>query len=409
LHDVIQSAESLLSRRGSRSLLCRRLLSVGIGFAVALILYVAFFGGVEFRAFGLTVKCRNLSNPIIILIVLSFLRFAIGAGLRNSMVVFVSLLVSSLFGEILLRSLRPEIALPSLKQTTEPSSDLGYRMIPGLRGRDLQTNSHGLRDTDRPWAKPSGVKRVLGIGDSFTYGYRVKLEECYLKQLENRLNGSGEKWDVINAGVSGYNMWQYLAYFENHGHRYEPDLVILGIFFDDFKGDSPARRQDFSARRNGFWGTFRILNVFKNSIEILSQKMRFLNISWVRSIEKRKKYILGSTDGSILTGDAEPQLYQRFERRLEKMQSVVTERHSSLLVMFIPDIIQLNRPELQVVNRKIKRMCERCGVRLLDLTPVFESKADVEALYMLPYDAHTSAEGHRIMSEELEKAIRGMS
>jgi hypothetical protein len=36
----------------------------------------------------------------------------------------------------------------------------------------------------------------------------------------------------------------------------------------------------------------------------------------------------------------------------------------------------------------------------------FERFEDVKKLYMLPYDAHTSPTGHKIIAAELEKKIK---
>ena len=50
----------------------------------------------------------------------------------------------------------------------------------------FRTNAHGLRDRDRP-AKAPGTKRVLVIGDSYTWGYAVAEEEAYPHVAERLL------------------------------------------------------------------------------------------------------------------------------------------------------------------------------------------------------------------------------
>ena len=43
----------------------------------------------------------------------------------------------------------------------------------------------------------------------------------------------GEKADVINLGVRGYNLRQAIEYFKEKGLAYKADLVIVGITFND--------------------------------------------------------------------------------------------------------------------------------------------------------------------------------
>ena len=64
-----------------------------------------------------------------------------------------------------------------------------------------RTNAHGLRDRDRSEKAP-GTKRVLVMGDSYTWGYAVAEEEAYPQVAERLLEGarpsghrSHQRWD----------------------------------------------------------------------------------------------------------------------------------------------------------------------------------------------------------------------
>ena len=71
-----------------------------------------------------------------------------------------------------------------------------------------RTNSHGLRDRDRP-AKPPGTKRVLVMGDSFTWGYAVAEEEAYPQVAERLLKARGRPdIEIINGAIPDYNSRQ---------------------------------------------------------------------------------------------------------------------------------------------------------------------------------------------------------
>ena len=66
-----------------------------------------------------------------------------------------------------------------------------------------RTNAHGLRDRDRSEKGP-GTRRVLVIGDSYTWGYAVAEEEAYPQVAERLLKERGHpEIEVINGGDSG--------------------------------------------------------------------------------------------------------------------------------------------------------------------------------------------------------------
>src|SRR5262249_40224164 len=73
--------------------------------------------------------------------------------------------------------------------------------------------------------------------DSFTYGAGLRSEETYVKQLETMLNQKlarhGIRYEVLNAGVPGYNTHQELIHLREVGIMYNPDLILLGFNMSD--------------------------------------------------------------------------------------------------------------------------------------------------------------------------------
>src|SRR5262249_24998751 len=65
----------------------------------------------------------------------------------------------------------------------------------------FRINSKGLRaDREYSYEKPAGVKRIVCLGDSFTAGYEVDVEDCFTRVLERELTARGRKVEVLNAG-----------------------------------------------------------------------------------------------------------------------------------------------------------------------------------------------------------------
>jgi lysophospholipase L1-like esterase len=109
---------------------------------------------------------------------------------------------------------------------------LGWRMLPNQRAESLRTNAAGMRATrDFPLEPEPGRRRLMLIGDSYTFGAGVRDEETFARVLEDvHLSG----WDVLNLAVSGYGTDQQLLSFEYEGRRYRPDVVALGFFVRDY-------------------------------------------------------------------------------------------------------------------------------------------------------------------------------
>jgi hypothetical protein len=116
-----------------------------------------------------------------------------------------------------------------------------YELKPGaddVVGRErvrIRVNAAGWRD-DREYAgsKPPGVRRVLVLGDSFTFAGKVRLEETFPKRLERLLNqaAGGERYEVLNLAVPGYNTRQQALQLAER-LTLGPDLVIVAFVLND--------------------------------------------------------------------------------------------------------------------------------------------------------------------------------
>ena len=160
--------------------------------------------------------------------------------LFNIIALCIGLIIFGILGEIITRIIYskgiPEV-LPAMFMNEKVT---GYRLKPNFTGahthRDFRViysmDSLGYRDYDHPLHKPAGTFRILVLGDSFTFGVGVPMEDTYPKVLEKMLNAhkSSIRYEVINTGVPGYNTDQEYYYFVKEGISLEPDLVIVGFF-----------------------------------------------------------------------------------------------------------------------------------------------------------------------------------
>lgn len=126
----------------------------------------------------------------------------------------------------------------------QPGSDQVYVLQPDARGEcrigetgarwSYSTNSMGLRGPEL--APPgAGRRRVLALGDSYTFGWAVEDAEPYPRVLEELLaeGPGGVRFEVVNAGTPGYNTVQQAAYLAEIWDRVRPDVVVLGFVMND--------------------------------------------------------------------------------------------------------------------------------------------------------------------------------
>ncbi len=129
---------------------------------------------------------------------------------------------------------------------------LMWRLVPGLKDllwdfTVVTTNRQGLRMDRDVEPKPEGTFRILCVGDSVTFGYRVPLvfpdnptsyvreEVAYPPLLEKWLRAAnpGREIEVVNLSVPGYTSGQGRRWLERDIAWYQPDLVTLCFGWND--------------------------------------------------------------------------------------------------------------------------------------------------------------------------------
>lgn len=116
--------------------------------------------------------------------------------------------------------------------------DIVYELRPNLHGtydgKKYASDRFGFReDRTIQIEKPAGVRRILGIGDSWMWGSGVDNGETYLDRLDTSLRAEGLRVETINTGVWGYNVVQQVATLARKGRQFSPDIVVIGLCGND--------------------------------------------------------------------------------------------------------------------------------------------------------------------------------
>ncbi len=199
---------------------------------------------------------RRLAYIALIYLVFLLVLVAIEVGTRLTMPP-----VSSL--ELFVVTPQQKAQIADSKQSTIFEGDpmLLWRLKPNLDHAIwdftvVSTNAQHLR-SDRPLqARPVGAVRIVCLGDSVTFGYRVPtvwaerpndydrqaLPYPMLLEKELRATNPNKQIEVITMAVPGYTSHQGLAWLQRDIDQLKPDLLIISFGWNDASfSDVPDR------------------------------------------------------------------------------------------------------------------------------------------------------------------------
>jgi lysophospholipase L1-like esterase len=133
------------------------------------------------------------------------------------------------------RGLEMYRADPELGWVLQPSQ----RTITRTGHLPVRINDDGFRGAPLEHPKTRGTIRIFALGGSSTFGWGVREEQIYHQVLERMLNDSAQaaglpqRFEIVNAGVIGYNLWQAGHAMRRMVQRYQPDGFLVAYTFND--------------------------------------------------------------------------------------------------------------------------------------------------------------------------------
>ncbi len=274
-----------------------------------------------------------------------------------------------------------------------------YEMTPDLsvvfRGIGLKTDARGFRVApDIPQVGEDAV-RLVGIGDSFMFGWDVEAEECYLSLLSHRLNseGGGKSWHITNMAVPGYNTVMEVEAFKEKGLSLKPDVVLVHFVINDM--DMP----NFIVRR---------ASVFSLNRSFLRERFRENFENRARGTERLVRLPAGIHDHYKGGAEKIPEEYrdmvgpEPYLRAMRELHALSREHAFRVIVL-----CDLTAPTI------VRRICRKLSFPLVETADEVDShmkKTGQEDyldtdLILRRDDTHPSVAGHRLIAGVLAKAF----
>lgn len=288
---------------------------------------------------------------------------------------------------------------PTSRSSLEFSAGKGFLHVPGAHYvhrkegySEGRYNSHGFRDRDRTTQKPAGTYRIVVLGDSYTEGLQVPLEDTFVALLEEKLNASGlgRYFEVLNLGQSGFGTADALVRYVGVGREYSPDLVILAFCTgNDVRNNS----KDLNRGALGYYFTIdgtdqlRLDESVVAAYEARATRLRdavrwFKRHSYLASLVSERLWLLRSARSN---SDARGDL-----RRLAEGRETISER--SDLNVYLDKPPAAWQEAWRVTFALLKQLdseVNKDGARLLVVTLSNPEQFDLDAQRSLPVAVRT--------------------
>lgn len=314
----------------------------------------------------------------------------------------------------------------------------------------VKINSKGLRDDEYAYEKKPGVFRILLLGDSVIAGLEVKKEEVLDTQLEHLLEKDG-RYEVINAGVSGYGTDQSYLFLKNEGYKYHPDIIIYAAVFND-----PVENMTIHQRQRAQGKSyFEIEPDDKLVLKGVPVPRFTMEDPWVMVLPEAEHYYSGKMEEEFEAQQL-PSLLESIKKDLSNLhfyqwirfrvkqggmlenwltQSGLKEQESTEMKQ--PDSVAAY--QYRITKRLLKemksfseslgakflvyeftngvgemparptdteRMCQELGIPTIDLFKPFYGISNGKKVFCHLKDAHWNAKGHQLASETIYRYLK---
>ena len=293
------------------------------------------------------------------------------------------------------------------------------------------TNSRGLRDVEvpdnrSPEAEPGepsassgqqeggSVRRVLFLGDSFTFGSGVKDDAApFPRGVERKLNNVGPddgrrlrppgvaRIEVLNGGIPGSYPAHWLELLTEIVDVYRPHAIVAVFFLRDGTRMSAI---------NHFFGPIRDEIVLRNANSLLYRSSYIVRV--LR--DRRDRQLVGESYTRALHrgyfgNDTQTAHWTRTQNDLEQIFSVAKERSIPLGLVAFPVLAQLAEESypFERIGDRVLRFGRSHRVPTYNLLDDFRGH-DGPELWISALDQHPNADAHAIAAEGLALFTAGL-
>lgn len=262
--------------------------------------------------------------------------------------------------------------------------------------------------------KPKGLRRVMVVGDSLTFGVGLGVAERYTELLEGRLNErtEGHRWEVVNLGLMGAPTVFERDVVVGFGPMVDPDRIVVGFCNNDVDPAKkyPTEEHRRFEERHGPWITAVEKTMSAVALPRLATRFRRAASRWGELSGRfpdyreqlRRAYAADAPTWKDFTGALADIKEFCDKRRLPPpIFAVLVSPHSSE---------EFRRPNadqafLAELNDQAARAAAGLGFVVVRFEPAVAALPPDQALNVNPADGHPGAVLNRLFADGLADAL----
>lgn len=277
---------------------------------------------------------------------------------------------------------------------------------------DLKIGTLCFRDREALLKKSEDTFRIINMGGSNCWGDGIThSNKTFSGLMDKCLNESDGpvRFEVLNAGVKGFSLFQLMILLEHYALSYKPDMLILYINVND----STTRHGPFTYRElwkmknEGRWSD--VESQYSNSISpipgghwIISlqgvlRNIRLYNMLVQRITSARENTLEDFAKSFDVVKDVNPP-----EDYLENLRHVIEICAKNDIRLVLVDAFYIGwNPKDDIIRGMMKQEAERNGLGYIGIDDEFGKREDMESLVFSHDTIHLNYKGHRLVAERL--------
>ncbi len=259
---------------------------------------------------------------------------------------------------------------------------------------------------------------VLLLGDSFVFGAANNFDDIWPEVLAKKFSADGQKVEIINAGVPGFDTSQQALYLEKLFQIYQADIVLLTFLPNDLFANEPIQNIDgLEVARGDAEAVVKAGGGKKSafqSVTLLKRMLMQSDSAYIRLylLTPRRDYF------ATLPANAVESKVETTKELLLRIQQISSQNGADLAVLSIPQLYQVLHvasgaavPDIdpRYTDAMFGNFASESGIKWVpSLETLAETYAKTKDELYFRFDGHLTPAGNQVIAEIAYDALKPM-